>query len=410
MTKIACAAQEAVALTAQPWPRVTLEDVSRISSGTTPPRQHAERYFADGTVPWVKTLDLRNGEIWSTDESVTELALSETSLQVYPTGTVLVAMYGGFGQIGKTGLLRIPACVNQALSAVQVNRKRVVPEYLLAVLNFRVEHWKAVASSSRKDPNITGGDVRAFELALPSLEEQRSIAAALMDVDALLVRLDQLVAKKRDLKQAAMQQLLTGRVRLGGFRGAWNFTSIGRVCHPSSARNSQDRDLPVLSCSKHLGFVESLRYFKNQVFSDDLRGYKIIRRDEIGYPANHIEEGSIGLQDLFDEALVSPIYVVFKVAPEISSYFLHRLLKLDVYRERFHAATSSSVDRRGSLRWRQFAEITVSLPDLREQLAVVEVLRALESELAALEARRDKTRELKQGMMQALLTGRIRLT
>jgi type I restriction enzyme S subunit len=150
MTGAASAAHDVASLSAPHWPRAALGDVARTSSGTTPSRRRAERYFASGTVPWVKTLDLRNGEIWATDECVTELAVRETNLQVYPPGTVLVAMYGGFNQIGRTGLLRISACVNQALSAVQVNRNRVVPEYLLAVLNFRVEHWKVVASVTNR--------------------------------------------------------------------------------------------------------------------------------------------------------------------------------------------------------------------------------------------------------------------
>lgn len=94
---------------AQAWQRVKLGEVAHTSSGTTPSRRDAERYFANGTIPWVRTLDLRNGEIWTTDEQVTDAALEETSLLVYPPGTVLVAMYGGFNQIGRTGLLRVSA-------------------------------------------------------------------------------------------------------------------------------------------------------------------------------------------------------------------------------------------------------------------------------------------------------------
>jgi len=127
------------------------------------------------------------------------------------------------------------------------------------------------------------------------------------------------------------------------------------------------------------------------------------------FRSNHVEEGSIGIQNLYDVALVSPIYVVFSVAEQINSYFLHRLLKLDSYRQKFKSGTSSSVDRRGSLRWPAFAEITVCIPTLPEQAAIAEVLSDMDAELAALQQRRDKTRTLKQGMMQELLTGRVRL-
>jgi type I restriction enzyme S subunit len=261
--------------------------------------------------------------------------------------------------------------------------------------------------TAQKQFNIS--DAVDFRYPVPSLPEQRSIAAVLSDVDALLAGLDQLIAKKRDLKQAAMQQLLTGKKRLPGFEGEWKVKRIADIAASVSDKNLMGDTLPVLTCSKHLGFVDSLGFFKNQVFSKDLSTYKIIRKGQIGYPANHVEEGSIGLQDLYDVALVSPIYVVFSVTEDINSFFLHRVLKLDSYRQKFKTATTSSVDRRGSLRWPAFSEITVALPTLPEQTAIATVLSDMETEIAALEQRRDKTHALKQGMMQELLTGRTRL-
>ena len=243
----------------------------------------------------------------------------------------------------------------------------------------------------------------------PTEAEQWAVAAALSDVDALMGGLDRLIAKKRDLKQAAMQQLLTGQTRLPGSLGKWEERRIADIASPRLERNTAVENLPVLTCSKHLGFVDSLGYFKNQVFSQDLGVYRIIRRGEIGYPSNHVEEGSIGFQDLYDVAVVSPIYVVFAAAKSMNSYFLYRLLKLDSYRQKFKMATTASVDRRGSLRWPAFSEITVRIPSLPEQTAIAGALTDMDAELAALETRRDKTRDLKQGMMQELLTGRTRL-
>ena len=258
-------------------------------------------------------------------------------------------------------------------------------------------------------PKLTKLTCSALPVLCPPQLEQRAIAEALRDVDGLLAALDRLIAKKRDLKQAAMQQLLTGQTRLPGFHGEWEVKQIAEIATSTPDKNSGGATLPVLTCSKHLGFVDSLGYFKNQVFSKDLSTYKIIRRGQIGYPANHIEEGSIGLQDLYDVAVVSPIYVVFSVVESVNSFFLHRVLKLESYREKFKVATTSSVDRRGSLRWPAFSKITVALPPPPEQTAIAEVLSDMDAELATLEQRRDKTRLLKQAMMQELLTGRTRL-
>lgn len=257
--------------------------------------------------------------------------------------------------------------------------------------------------------NIGQASLREVLVPVPPKPEQRTIATALLDVDRLIAALDRLIAKKRAVRGAAMQRLLTGRTRLPGFSGEWETKQIADIARPCSEKNSSSGDLPVLTCSKHVGFVDSLGYFKNQVFSRDLSGYKVIRRGQIGYPANHIEEGSIGLQDLYDVALVSPIYVVCAPNDGVNSYFLHRLLKLDSYRQVFAAATTSSVDRRGSLRWPAFSDIAVTLPPVEEQEAIAAVLSDMDAEIENLERRHEKTKQIKQGMMQQLLTGRARL-
>jgi type I restriction enzyme S subunit len=253
-------------------------------------------------------------------------------------------------------------------------------------------------------------DVKSLVIPLPeTLVEQHAIAEALSAVDTFVESLEQLVTKKRNLKRGAMHELLTGKRRLPGFNDEWKTKRIVEIASPSSEKNTDATRLPVLTCSKHHGFVDSLAYFKNQVFSNDTSTYKLIRRGQIGYPANHVEEGSIGLQDLYDVALVSPIYIVFSVSEEVDSHFLHRVLKLDSYRHKFKMATTSSVDRRGSLRWPAFSEITVSLPLLPEQNAIVAVLSDMDAEIATLNAKLAKARRLKQGMMHNLLTGSIRL-
>ena len=107
--------------------------------------------------------------------------------------------------------------------------KRLDSDYLLHLLNYRVNHWQTVASSSRKDPNITKADVRAFPVQLPSRNEQRAIANALNDVSSLIASFERQIAKKRAIKQGMMQQLLTGRTRLPSFEQAWATETVGSL-------------------------------------------------------------------------------------------------------------------------------------------------------------------------------------
>lgn len=396
------------------WHIVPLKDIAETSSGTTPSRSLLDRYFRQGKNHWVKTLDLNNSELWATDECVTDVALTETSLRIYPVGTVLIAMYGGFNQIGRTGLLRIPAAVNQAITAVQPDAT-LFPAYLLATLNFRVEHWKSVASSSRKDPNITSQDIREFPIPLPPLAEQRAIATALSDVDALLAQLDRLIAKKRDIKQAAMQQLLTGKTRLPGFDGEWKakrLGDLGEFLKGSGVTRDQSNsgDLPCIRYGEiytsHNDVVRAFQSFiSHSVAATALR----LRKSDILFAGSGETKEEIGKCVAFVddfEAYAGGDIVVLRPRSADAVFIGYALNAPAVAKQKASRGQGDAVVHISAA---ALADIEVALPEVAEQTAIATLLSDLDAELSALEARRDKTRALKQGMMQELLTGRTRL-
>jgi type I restriction enzyme S subunit len=152
-----------------------------------------------------------------------------------------------------------------------------------------------------------------------------------------------------------------------------------------------------------------MEYFGKQIFSKDLSTYKVVHRGQFAYATNHIEEGSIGYQDLHDAAVISPMYTVFEAGKKIDDRFLFLLLKTELYRHIFEVNTSASVDRRGSLRWPDFSRIHIPLPSLEEQRAIVKVIEVADRELDRLKAKADALRQQKKGLMQQLLTGKKRV-
>ena len=221
-----------------------------------------------------------------------------------------------------------------------------------------------------------------------------------------------------------MQQLLWGRKRLTGFDKHriltkhrffsfpedWQCPQIREIANERSERNKGNGQLTVLSCSKRFGFVESAKYFGKQVCSEDTSNYKVIHCGCFGYPANHIEEGSIGLLQEHEKGIVSPIYIVFKCNNHVIPEYLYAVFKTDTFRHIFAISTNSSVDRRGSLRWREFSLIHVPLPPKDEQQAIVDVLQAADAEINQLEKKLQALEKQKRGLMQKLLTGEIRVT
>jgi type I restriction enzyme, S subunit len=402
--------QTDVGIIPEDWDVSSLDLVSKLSSGTTPARAQEDRYYRNGKYHWVKTTDLNNSRITSTEEKITQSALDETCLQIYPPGTVFVAMYGGFNQIGRSGMLEIPAAVNQALIAIQTTSKKLDPLYLLASLNYRVEYWKSVASSSRKDPNITSQDVRNFVVPLPSLLEQRSIATALSDMDELLGGLDRLITKKRDLKQSAMQQLLTGKTRLPGFDGEWKETTLGEIGEciiglTYKPENVVEHGLLVFRSSN---VQNGQLAYENNVYVDlKVSEHLVTRMGDILICVRNGSRSLIGKCTVIDSDAAGLTFGAFMsvyrtnywrfIAHAFQSHDIQRQIRDNI------GATINQITNRDMKAFR------VMLPPEEEQTEIASILSDMDTEIAALEQRRNKTRDLKQAMMQELLTGRIRL-
>lgn len=184
------------------WEQSRLGDIATIKSGATPLRSNLE-FFEGGNIPWVKTTDLNNSFIYKTEECITTKAIAK----INPVDSVLVAMYGGFNQIGRTGYLKVAAATNQAISVLNTDKKKVLPIYLHIWLNAKVEDWKRVASSSRKDPNITGSDVAGFPIIYPEITEQQKIADCVSSLDNLIAAQTQKLESLKTHKKGLMQQL-----------------------------------------------------------------------------------------------------------------------------------------------------------------------------------------------------------
>jgi type I restriction enzyme S subunit len=302
--------------------------------------------------------------------------------------------------------------------------KGLSPDFLCCYMLSELFVKQSVACSMRTGmPKINREDLNSLWVICPSESEQVAIYKTLSKWDQAIDPTEQLIAEKRLRRKGLIQQLLTGKRRLPGFKKLsdvrqtrygcypldWGYQRIGEVAKHVSTKNQDGTTLPVLSCTKHRGLVDSMEYFGKQIFSKDLSTYKVVHRGQFAYATNHIEEGSIGYQDLHDAAVISPMYTVFEAGKKIDDRFLFLLLKTELYRHIFEVNTSASVDRRGSLRWPDFSRIHIPLPSLEEQRAIVKVIEVADRELDRLKAKADALRQQKKGLMQQLLTGKKRV-
>ena len=395
------------------WDVTTLGNLGKLTSGTTPSRAKQSLYFENGNIRWVKTTDLNNGVVRQTEESVTEKALNDTSLKVLPKQTLLVAMYGGFRQIGRTGLLGIEATVNQALTAVLFTRKDVLPLYVLYWMNLKVGIWRRFAASSRKDPNITKNDVKSFPFLKPPLPEQQKIAAILSTWDRAIDLTRQLLQEKEAQKKGLMQRLLTGKVRVKGFEGEWKEVQLGEIFSPIGKSND-GLDHTVMTISARQGLVSQKKKFDRVIAGNSLSKYTLLKRGDLAYNKGNSKLYQMGciyqLED-HDSALVPFVYICFSPTDGIdSNFYKHWFLAHGLDRQLKKIITSGA---RGdgllNVSKKDFFKLKAPLPTKKEQTQIGKILSTMDDEIQLLKKKQAAIKAQKKGLMQRLLTGKIRV-
>lgn len=332
--------------------------------------------------------------------------------------------------VGKVAIWRdeLPlAYYNSNLMRLEFDRQQVCSnEYANAALNaYRaVNTLRGLATGTTSVAAIYTRDLLGMPFLVPPLTEQRAIAKALSDVDALLGALDRLIAKKRDLRQAAMQQLLTGQTRLPGFHRKWEARPLNTVIDELEAGvsvNSVEGDLnsdperpAVLKTSSIAGGVFIPSECK-PIAARDLGRAKLSPAAEtvIISRMNTIElVGECGYVPADFPRLFVPdrLWMTrFKPGVEVSAKWLAFILSTGRSRQLLRNIATGTSGSMKNISKGAFLGLQFEFPMLDEQIAIASVLTDLDAELAALEQRRDKTRALKQSMMQELLTGRTRL-
>lgn len=272
----------------------------------------------------------------------------------------------------------------------------MVSGYLLAViLGDRFSKYAESVSVRSGMPKINRVELAEFDLPRPPTVEQKAIAAALSDVDALIVGLEKLIAKKRDLKQAAMQQLLTGQTRLPGFSGEWVVKSLGDIANiKTGSRNNENK----VEDGLYPFFVRSAHVERINTYSHECEAILVPGEGQIGNIFHYIN----GRFDVHQR-----VYAITQFIDGVSGQYIHLFMSQHFGEWAMQNTVKATVD---SLRLPTFQTFQVQLPPtLEEQTAIARALSDMDGELIALESRLAKTRDLKQGMMQELLTGRTRL-
>jgi type I restriction enzyme S subunit len=362
------------------WLVSHLGDCGEVIMGQSPPGSSYNRTGVGSP--------LINGPTEFTDRHPIKIQWTTQPARFCKTDDLLICVRGS--STGRTNYANDTYAIGRGVAAIRAKDDNDT-QYLSYQVISGVSDILAAATGSTF-PSVDGASFRKIVVPLPSPIEQRAIAGALRDVDALIGALDSALAKKRNLKQAAMQQLLTGQKRLPGFHGEWEVKRLGDVIEIRKGQLITEKDaipgaVPVIAGGKKPA------YFHNK----PNRTGKTITVSASGASAGYVA--------FFDTPIFASDCSTISEGREYSIEFVY--FQLQFKQEAIYKAQTGGAQ--PHIHPVDLMPLEIGVPTIAEQTAIAEVLSDMDAELAALTQRRDKTRALKQGMMQELLTGRTRL-
>lgn len=399
------------------WSSVTLGEIGTPVRGGSPRPAGDPRFFNGDYVPWLTVASLTNVpnsqlEVYETQSFLTREG-SLRSRTLYP-GTLIIANSGA--TLGVAKILKIQCCANDGIAALLEIRSGISAGYLAHFINSQTERLRESVATGNGQPNLNTKLIGSIRIPLPpTLVEQEAIAGALSDADAWIESLESVVAKKRAVKQAVMQQLLTGKKRLPGFDAKWEARRLGDVgvFLKGSGVKKDEASSGEYPCVRYGELYtkhdDVIRQYTSHISADVAANATPLRAGDVLFAGSGETRDEIGKCAVFlgsEIAYGGGDIVILRPYSEPTAFLGYFLNSPPIQSQK---ASRGQGDAVVHISANALGSIECTLPSLNEQQRIAEVLLDIDDELKALRDKLVKARQIKQGMMQELLTGKTRL-
>lgn len=399
------------------WKKRSLQQVAEIQTGIA----KGKKDIVDPVeCPYLRVANVQDGHLDLREVKLIQVARKELARYSLRQGDVLMTEGGDFDKLGRGAVWEgeIPNCLHQNhVFAVRAIRNKLDPYFLSYQTgsSYGKSYFKSCSKQSTNLASINSSQLKEFPVLLPSVKEQESIVEVIQTWDRAIALTEGLITAKQKRRAWLMQQLLTGKRRVPGYGGTWSTVRLGDVFQRVQ-RSIPDGETPeVLSITSKVGFVSQREKFSKVIAGKNLENYVLIRRGEFSYNKGNsltYPQGCVFRLKEFDEGAVPSVFFSFRAAsteacPEFYSHFFssgglnHQLSRV----------INSGVRNDGllNLNASDFFALNLPLPPADEQTKIAGVLTVADRELDLLRANLDALREQKKGLMQQLLTGKVRV-
>lgn len=392
--------QTEVGVIPEDWEVVNIDDVCDVKSGKRLPKGHSLTAINNG-FPYIRVSDMSNGSVDLDDIHYVPLYIAPKIKQyrIY-TEDIFISVAGTLGIIG-----RIPIELNGANLTENADRLTQIScdiDYLYHVLNSkRIQSIIDEQKTTGAQPKLALTRIRKFLIPIPKTrEEQRLLSAALSDINSLITSLEKLIEKKKNIKQGVMQELLTGKRRLPGFTGEWEKTSLGKLVSMrvvSLGRGAVISKISVNACKGDYPIYSSsilnnglFGYWGNYMFDEEMITWSVDGGGDFFHRKKHrYSVTNVCGYMRVDQSKICYGFLYYQLS------LAHSSLVFD-YTIKAHPSVVKKL-------------YSVWMPPIHEQIAIYGALNDIDDDINTLIIKLAKYKQIKKGMMQELLTGRIRL-
>ncbi|MED1442631.1 restriction endonuclease subunit S [Aeribacillus composti] len=289
---------------------------------------------------------------------------------------------------------------------LQSIEEKIHNKYLYYLIQTNKFNEHANKSSGTKMPRADWNYISEITFPIPPIKEQQKIASILSTWDKAIELKEKLIEQKKKQKKGLMQKLLTGEVRLPGYSGDWKKVKLGEILKERKETGYIELELLAITSSK--GVVKRTEVDIKDNSSEDKSKYKRILPNDIGYNTMRMWQGVSGVSKY--EGIVSPAYTILKPTNKVNSNFIGYLFKLPKIINLFRRYSQGLVSDTLNLKYENLKGIKVTIPqDVEEQKKIAEILLSIDNEIEMLQEYVNYLKQQKKGLMQLLLTGKVRV-
>lgn len=414
------------------WKVKRVKDLTSTQSGTTP-QSGNPHYYDNGETFWIRTTDLNNREIINSEYKITQKAFEDYSLKILPFDSVLVAMYGGMGTIGKNGIVKTKATLNQSVCAVLPKHLKFDSQYFQYYLQYFRPKWEIFADSARKDPNINQDAVKNLFLCFPKISEQKIISEYLetntSQIDQELSILEQKIEKYKELKQTLIAHtVLRGLDKnaelkssetewIGDIPKHWDTDRLKNIFNERVGKNLDVKTgeavtSNILSVMKDIGVINHRD--KGNVgnkMSEDITNYKLVYPNDIVVNKMNVMIGSVGISKEF--GALSVIYIILITKKDSHSKYYDYFFKMKAFQRSLRRIATGILEIREAVNMTLFMQEMMTKPPYEEQVAIAnyldEKISKIDSIVKVIGKKIEVLKEFRKTLINDVVMGKVKV-